>query len=51
MTAAILELLNDSKLRQDLGKNARKFIMDNFSQEKTVNQTEGVYKECLKEKD
>ena len=50
LVAAILKLLNDSKLRQDLGKNARQFIMDNFSQEKTVDQTEWIYKKCLKER-
>ena len=48
LSEAIIKLLSDSKLRQDLGKNARKFITDNFSQTKMVDATERVYKKCLK---
>jgi glycosyltransferase involved in cell wall biosynthesis len=43
LTEAIIKLLKDHSLRQNLGINARKFIMDNFSQEKMVDQTEKVY--------
>lgn len=48
ISAAIIKLLNHSSLRQDLGKNARKFIIDNFSQSKMVDTTERAYKQCLK---
>jgi glycosyltransferase involved in cell wall biosynthesis len=47
LTEAIIKLLNDRSLRQDLGIKARKFIMDNFSKEKMVDQTERVYNQCL----
>jgi glycosyltransferase involved in cell wall biosynthesis len=43
LTEAIIKLLKDSSLRQGLGSNARKFIMDNFSKEKMVDHTEKVY--------
>jgi len=51
LAAAIIELLKDYKLRQGLGIKARKFIMDNFSKERMIDYTEGVYKRCLEEKD
>jgi len=47
---AILGLLKDEQKREFLGKNARIFIAQNFSQEKMLLQTEGVYSECLKER-
>lgn len=46
LAEAILKLINDSQLRGNLGGNARKFIMDNFSKEKMVKNTEGVYNRC-----
>jgi len=51
LSAAIIELLKDYKLRQDLGIKARKFITENFSKERMVDYTEMVYKRCLEEKD
>ena len=48
LSGAIIKLFNDSKLRQDLGNNARKFITDNFSQEKMVDATTRVFTQCLK---
>lgn len=51
LARAIARLLKDSKLRSELGANARKFIIDNFSKEKMVEATERVYKRCLAEKD
>ncbi len=48
ISAAIIKLFNNSSLRQDLGKNARKFIIDNFSQSKMVDATERVYQQCLR---
>jgi glycosyltransferase involved in cell wall biosynthesis len=48
LSQAIIKLLKDSPLRQGLGINARKFIMDNFSQSKMVDATERVYQQCLK---
>jgi len=50
LTAAIIRLLGDCDLRRNLGANARKFIMDNFSKEKMVDLTERAYKECLEKK-
>ncbi len=50
LAEAMIKLLGDRSMRRDLGEQARKFIMGSFSQEKMVNQTEGVYKQCLKEK-
>jgi len=50
ISAAILKLLDDAGKRKRLGESARKFISDNFAQDKTVNQTEEVYQKCLKEK-
>ncbi len=47
LSAAIMELLKDCKLRQDLGIKARKFITENFSKERMVDYTEMVYKRCL----
>jgi len=49
LSRAILELLNDKTKRDLLGKNAGNFIADNFSQDKMVSQTEGIYAQCLKE--
>lgn len=43
LSAAIIRLLGDCDLRRDLGANARRFIMDNFSKEKMVDLTERVY--------
>ena len=51
LTAAIIRLLGDCHLRQALGANARKFIIDNFPQEKMIDTTEGIYKKCLEKKD
>ncbi len=47
LARAIKELLNDKDKSAIYGANARKFIADNFSQTKMIDQTERVYKECL----
>lgn len=47
---AILELLEDTNKRDSLGREAQNFIRKNFSQEKMVAQTEGVYLGCLNAK-
>jgi len=44
LAEAITRLLGDERLRDSLGANARKFIMDNFSKEKMVKDTEGAYR-------
>jgi glycosyltransferase involved in cell wall biosynthesis len=49
LAEAIITLLKDSRMRRDLGLNARKFIMGNFSNEKMVEGTELIYKHCLKD--
>lgn len=46
LAEAITRLLSDKGMRDNLGANARKFIMDNFSKEKMVKDTEGVYRQC-----
>jgi glycosyltransferase involved in cell wall biosynthesis len=51
LSAAIIELLEDPVKASTLGNNARVFITENFSLEKMVCQTEGVYQECLDAKD
>ena len=43
---AITQLLSDAALRNNLGSKARKFITENFSKEKMVKDTEGVYRKC-----
>lgn len=50
LAEAIIALLKDYKLRQDLGMQARKFITENFSKERMVDHTERIYKRCLEEK-
>ena len=47
LTAAIIRLLGDCDLRRNLGVNARKFIVDNFSKEKMVDLTEKFYNSFL----
>lgn len=47
LAGAIITLLNDAALRRALGGAARKFIIDNFSKEKMVNETEIVYQQVL----
>jgi len=47
LSDAILELLQNPKKIEFLGNNARTFIEQNFSQEEMVQETEGVYLECL----
>lgn len=51
LSGAIAGLLRDPRKRRDLGANARKFIIDNFSKEKMVDATERVYNKCLEKKD
>ncbi len=50
LAGKILTLLRDENKREILGGKAREFIAQNFPQEKTVLETEGVYALCLKEK-
>ena len=45
LAEAIKRLLADKQLRDSLGASARKFIMDNFSKEKMVDETEKVYRD------
>ncbi|MDD4894006.1 MAG: glycosyltransferase family 4 protein [Candidatus Omnitrophica bacterium] len=47
LSRAILELLKNPDKAKSLGENARIFINQNFSQDRMVSQTEGVYLECL----
>ena len=51
LAQAMIKLLGDQPLRKELGMKARKFIMENFSREKMVDQTERVYKKCLEKED
>jgi glycosyltransferase involved in cell wall biosynthesis len=50
LASTIVALLQNPEKREFLGKNARSFISQNFSQEKMVSQTEGVYLECVNAK-
>jgi glycosyltransferase involved in cell wall biosynthesis len=47
LALAISELLDDSTKREKLGNNARTFILQEFSAEKMVLETERLYQECL----
>lgn len=47
LSEAILDLFRNPGKREALGKNAAMFINENFSQEKMIIQTEGVYQECV----
>lgn len=43
LSGAILELLNDEAKRRVYGENARRFITENFSQDRMIQETEGIY--------
>ncbi|MFH1190661.1 MAG: glycosyltransferase family 4 protein [Candidatus Omnitrophota bacterium] len=47
LAQAIITLLNDSRLRSNLGARAREFIIANFSKEEMVDKTEVVYQQSL----
>ncbi len=49
LAQAMIFLLGDDQLRQQLGSEARRFIMANFSQEEMVDKTERVYQQCFEE--
>ena len=40
--------LNNSSLRNNLGKNSRQFIIDNFEEKKIVDQIQKKYMEWIK---
>lgn len=48
---AIINLLSDSNKAARLGTNARRFIAEEFSEDKMALKTEGLYLECLRKKD
>lgn len=50
LAKSITGLFKDSQLRHNLGVNGRKFIIENFSQDKMVDATESLYKQYLKGK-
>jgi len=50
LSSAIIELLQDLPLAESLGRNARIFIAENFSQETMIEETERFYLGCLKTK-
>ncbi|MDD5045003.1 MAG: glycosyltransferase family 4 protein [Candidatus Omnitrophica bacterium] len=47
LARAILELLNDAAKRKSYADRARKFILENFSQDKMVTETLNLYQACL----
>lgn len=51
LSLAIIEILSDPKKAKSFGENAANFIKQNFSGQKMALETEGVYLECLDEKD
>jgi len=46
ISGAILDLLADKDKARALGENARRFIRDNFSQDKMILETEKLYSDC-----
>jgi glycosyltransferase involved in cell wall biosynthesis len=44
---SVVELLEDKDLREELGKNARKRVLKNFTWEKTARETLKVYEEAI----
>ena len=50
LSAAITELLRNPDKAESLGRKAKIFINENFSEEKMVLETERVYAQCLNEK-
>jgi len=48
LALAMRKLLDDSVLRESLGQNARKYIVENFDAEKTVEKTEIILLKLLK---
>ncbi|MDD5730457.1 MAG: glycosyltransferase family 4 protein [Candidatus Omnitrophica bacterium] len=49
LAGAILELFGDRAKAESLGRNAREFVRQNFSQDKMIQETVEVYSACLKE--
>lgn len=47
LASAMLELLEDRGKREMFGNNARRFIHQNFPQEKMLSETKKIYEECL----
>jgi len=47
LSAAIIELLRNDKLRRDLGERSKKFAKSKFSLDRMVEETEAVYRETL----
>ena len=51
LSAAITELLRNPAKAESLGRKARVFISENFSEEKMVSETEKAYSKCLNTED
>lgn len=47
LSSAICALLKEEGRRRDMGAHARDFIRQHFSFQKMIDETEGVYRECL----
>jgi len=47
ISQAIISLISDSKKALDLGRNAHKYMVNNFSRDKMVFNTEQIYLRCL----
>lgn len=45
---ALLRILNDEKLRSEMGKNARRMIEEEFEVNKVVSQLEKIFEECIR---
>jgi glycosyltransferase involved in cell wall biosynthesis len=43
-----LELIDNFDLRKSLGKNAKRFVSENYSSEKMAREYEEVYREVLR---
>jgi len=47
LAEAIIELLNNDKLRQEMGENAYRVLSDKFSWDKIAQKTLQVYQEAI----
>lgn len=46
----MIKLINDEKLRIEMGKNGRKYVEENYNIQENFKLFDSIYKEILKEK-
>ncbi|HLK54308.1 MAG TPA: glycosyltransferase family 1 protein, partial [Candidatus Angelobacter sp.] len=47
MADAITQLLNDASLRAEMGRRGREIVVNEFSEEKVIQQTLALYRQLL----